>query len=170
MNKLSVVFLCAILTISFALMGCNRGPRPNPDYRIVTGTVTLNGSPIEKVSITFIPADGQGEAATGLSDAQGKYLLTATESLVGEAGTKPGKYKVLARKNESQADPDEEALNAGRITPAEYAELQAKRGMVRTQKSKNLIPAIYGDRMKTPLEVVIEDVKENVIDLKLEDK
>jgi len=49
----------------------------------VSGTVTVDGAPVEEGSITFVPADGQGQTAGGpIKD--GKYSVRAS----------PGRMKV----------------------------------------------------------------------------
>jgi hypothetical protein len=46
-----------------SLQGCSQSA--GPDTYPVTGSVTMGGKPIEKGSIVFDPADGQGTSAMG---------------------------------------------------------------------------------------------------------
>jgi hypothetical protein len=46
-----------------------RQPKPVP----VSGTVTLNGQPIEGAEVSFFPADAKGRAATGMTDMAGRF-------------------------------------------------------------------------------------------------
>ncbi len=61
--------LAAALTV---LLGCGAGDNMGD----VTGTVTVDGAPAEKGSVTFIPADGKGQTA-GCEIANGSYSARA---------------------------------------------------------------------------------------------
>ena len=52
------------------------------------------GSVVDGATINCNPQDHDGLPAVGFTDAQGMYALTATNSLEGGTGTKPGKYRV----------------------------------------------------------------------------
>ncbi|HQU42342.1 MAG: hypothetical protein B7Z73_14555 [Planctomycetia bacterium 21-64-5] len=71
---------------------------------LVEGVVTLDGQPVAGATLTFVPVqDGVGAAATGTSDATGKYTLTAVGAGPGAkpgAGTLPGEYNVGVLKDE----------------------------------------------------------------------
>jgi len=60
------------LLFATALNGCG-GSAEVPALGQVTGTVTLDGDPLVGVNVVFKPAEGR--AATGLTDAEGKYTL-----------------------------------------------------------------------------------------------
>jgi len=64
----------------------------------VTGTVTLNGAPVEGVAVSFVP-DGSGQSAVGVTDASGKYALTTRKK---DDGAVVGRYKVSFAKYEGQ--------------------------------------------------------------------
>ena len=147
--------------------GCKK--KGNPDYRVVKGTVTLDGSTVEGATVNYIPVDKTGLPAVGFTDAQGKYALTATDSIEGGTGTKPGKYRVTVRKLGEVIDQNAADLEAGKITQEEYAKRQYTNPQ-KVGKPKEELPIIYADQAKTPLEVSIEDVKENVINLELKSK
>ena len=63
----------------------------------VTGTVTYQGKPVEGATVAFTP-EGQGRAASGRTDASGKFSLT---TLNANDGAVPGKYKVAVAKVEN---------------------------------------------------------------------
>ncbi len=96
MNNVFVV--CAVVV---CLIGCNGEAKPEPDASVVvTGLVTLDGKPLDRATIIFVPLAGaaQGNGGSGITDSAGKYELS---SLVGEkavVGTPPGKYKVMVTK------------------------------------------------------------------------
>ncbi len=59
----------------------------------VTCTVTLDGKPLANATVSFTPADGSGNDASGITDASGVCKM---QTLLGaaDAGTTPGKYLV----------------------------------------------------------------------------
>ena len=61
------VFVMGVLLI--CLPGCDSGPKLGR----VSGTITINGEPVEQATITFTPADGQSSFAR--TDANGFYEL-----------------------------------------------------------------------------------------------
>lgn len=67
-----VKFCCLALTV-IALTGCgDDGPKLHP----VSGTVTLEGKPLEKAGVMFFPRGTTlGNACIGMTDANGKYTL-----------------------------------------------------------------------------------------------
>ncbi len=77
-----------IFMVLFVTEGCTK--KTNPDGREdVSGTITLNGKPLEGGSgIRFDPVDGDHTAGGSGQIMTGKYLLT------GQDGVKPGKYIV----------------------------------------------------------------------------
>ena len=88
--------IALILSVSF-LSGC--GGDKNPFGAVyVEGTVTFDGTPIEGVSVTFIPRSGD-LAAGGRTDPQGKFTLTIGGADIG-TGAKPGEYDVTFSKVE----------------------------------------------------------------------
>ena len=89
MNKrfLAVMALVAIIAI---LPSCGKKVLKTDE---VTGTVTLDGSPLKGCSVFFTPADGNGAPAVGTTDASGVYKLQ-TALGAADAGTTPGTYSV----------------------------------------------------------------------------
>jgi hypothetical protein len=155
-----VLIVSLILSIS---VGCQKKHADNPDFRFVTGIVTLDNNPLEGATVTFFPLEPSGMPASGYTNAQGKYTLTALDSFNAGKGTKPGKYRVTVKKNEKVIDTDMDELNAGRITYNEYQERQNKQPPSQPQ---SIVPIIYTDQAKSPLVVTIED-KKNILDLDL---
>jgi hypothetical protein len=69
------------------------------DVGEVSGTVTLDGQPLENALVTFTP-EGGGRGASGVTDASGKYLLATA----GQAGAVPGTHRVtVTTLNQGQA-------------------------------------------------------------------
>jgi hypothetical protein len=91
------------------LMGCKEsGPTVIP----VQGAVTLNGQPVEKANVLFMPDAGQPQAAAGITDAQGKFSLTTFIGPKEYPGALPGAYKIVVTKsNMSGAVADSSGLS-----------------------------------------------------------
>jgi hypothetical protein len=77
-------------------LGCGEsGPQVIP----VEGIVTLNGQPLDKASVTFMPAAGQPQSASGATDAAGKFSLVTYIGPKEYRGALPGAYKVAIMKS-----------------------------------------------------------------------
>lgn len=68
--------LCVVI-----LAGCGGNPADYPDTAPVTGTVTLDGQPLEGARVSFTPQEGR--SSSGTTDAQGKYELNYTGDIKG---------------------------------------------------------------------------------------
>lgn len=62
------------------LVGCG-GSSGTAPLGTVTGVVTMDGKPLEKVEVSFTPVKGRPSA--GLTDANGKYDLTYVDNVRG---------------------------------------------------------------------------------------
>lgn len=127
---------------------------------MVEGIVTLDGTPVPGAVVTFTPAQANaGAPATGMSDAQGKYTITAAglgegKSAASGAGTLPGEYLVGVVKDESPKipgsnDPDYKMPEPGKTPPAptvthvvpqQFNDPQTSGIKVTVQAGKNDIP------------------------------
>lgn len=117
--------------------GCGTG---GPDIARVEGTVTMDGKPLPRAFVVFIPTGGRPAAAE--TDANGKYTL---EFSAGRKGAIPGKNRVeinTQRQAETNAD--------GSVTPG----------------AKEIVPAKYNRNSTLVFDVV--DGQTNVADFKLE--
>lgn len=97
--------LVALVVLFAAVVGCQQ---VGPELGTVTGTVTMDGQPLEGATIAFHPATGR--ASIGSTDSQGKYELGFT---MNEKGALLGKHTV--RITVTRDDEGEE----GEETPAE---------------------------------------------------
>ena len=75
-----------------AVVGCGGSKWP-PTYKS-SGTVTLDGTPVERATITFYPLDGQ-KPANATTDANRNYELTSFNA--GDGAT-PGSFGVAIQK------------------------------------------------------------------------
>jgi len=76
-----------VLAAAVCLTGCSSRPQ-------VQGVVTLDGTPVEGATVSFISADGK-DIFTGFTDASGKFTLQGNDQKPGAA---PGTYKVTVVK------------------------------------------------------------------------
>ena len=130
------IFIASILSVTF-FIGCSQ---PNPFGTIyVEGVVTLDGQPIQGVSVTLNPRDGV-HVAGGLTDTQGRFTVTTGGAPIG-SGAQPGEYDVTFRKVQmAGSELSMEELNArfgGRMPPEEW-----------------LIPQRYGEVRTSPLDPI----------------
>lgn len=90
-KSLSSALLGTALLVS---TGCGGGDKnPGVDLEPVTGTVLLDGSPVEGATVVFHGEQG----ASGITDSSGKFTLTTFDP--GD-GAKVGVYKVTVSKSE----------------------------------------------------------------------
>ncbi len=150
------LLLVFVLSISF-IAGC--GPKEKRSG--VSGSVTMDGKPVDGAQITFTPKAGNpSNEAYGQTDASGKYTL---RGLIGgeKAGVLAGEYKVTIIKRIS--------VDSGKKTPDLYPDEKGNTKMVSVMVEKDMLPIIYGDLEKTPLSASVADANA-VIDFKLDSK
>ncbi len=120
--------LCLLALIG--LLGC--GDSGGPSVQYVEGLVTLDGAPIEGVSVSFSPVKPDaGTPAVGTTDAKGVFRLTAVQGGKPGGGTGVGEYQVTFSKIKagglssvtSSTDPNygkEDLTQRRQATQAEY--------------------------------------------------
>ncbi len=74
--------------LSLLLMGC--GPN-GPQLSEVRGKVTVDGKPVPRAEIAFVPEQAGGSPSLGRTDAEGNYRLAFTQD---RYGALIGKHKV----------------------------------------------------------------------------
>ena len=82
LGRSRVVERCAVLGV-LLMCGCGSGGRQSID-----GTVTLDGQPLEKGTITFIPQSGTQGPTAGAEIADGRYAIPTA------GGTFSDKFRV----------------------------------------------------------------------------
>jgi hypothetical protein len=151
------IFAAFILGLC-TLAGCGGSDTTGrqPVYK-VSGTVTLNGAPLDGAIIAFAPQDGQ-PTAVGKTDAEGKYQLTSYDFGDGAAA---GAFRVVI--NKTVAAPagggakvlggdDHEAAEAAASTHSADSEIASV---------NSAIPSQYTSSVDTPLIAIVENDKEN---------
>ena len=113
MRKLSclLLFCCAPLV----LQGC--GPANPYGTVVVTGKVTVDGEPMEGISVAFAPSAADGMTAYGMTIANGTFTLTTGGAPFG-TGAKPGSYIVSFSKVTSGPGMSMAEFEAGARQPA----------------------------------------------------
>ena len=122
-----------LATLLIGMTGCGE---PSIGSLPVTGTIKVDGKPIEGATVVFNP-DGSGRSASGLTDAQGKYKLT---TVVSGDGALPGKYKIGVSKHENE-NMDLPKVESGDSKALEA--LYSKLDTSKATKSQNLIAPKY---------------------------
>lgn len=136
-----------MLTLCSVLVGCGAEVELG-GTTAVTGTVNHNGQPVEGATVTFSPA-GEGRAASGITDANGRFTLT---TLASNDGAMPGTYQVGISKTEVQ----------GAMT-AEESEAYLKQHNQPPPRpvSKDMLPAKYKNPMQSGLTATVNESGEN---------
>lgn len=80
-----------LIIVSLMISGCGGGVGDAPKTVPARGTVTYKGTPMAKISVAFIPAEGVGQIAEAITDAEGNFELQTREP---RDGAMPGNYKV----------------------------------------------------------------------------
>jgi hypothetical protein len=143
MNRAANLAASILVTVGIVLTGCPNSSRP-ATYK-VTGTVTMQGKPVADAVVTFVPTGTDGEAASAITDSDGKYALTTWRA--GD-GARPGEYRVKVSKQESAAvDPSKMVKN---LTIEEEQKIYVENTKPRPP-AKSLVPSKYQDESTSGL-------------------
>ena len=158
MNRPAKLAQSILVTVGIVLTGCPNSSRP-ATYP-VTGTVTAQGKPVAGAVITFVPT-GEGDAASAITDSEGKYALTTWEA--GD-GARPGQYGVKVSKQEQAAvDPSKMVQNLS-IEEEQKIYVENKKP---APPAKRLMPSKYEDERTSGLIHTVE-AKPTTFDIKIE--
>ena len=127
----------SVVLLGLPLVGC--GPDDGAGTAPASATVTLDGEPIEGVTVTLIPegTSVKGKGGYGVTDASGSVTFkTGPET----DGVVPGKYRVLFQKL-TQAD--------GSPIPPDAMAIDIE--------TVNAVPAIYNDSENSPILATIDE-------------
>jgi len=107
-RKVLKLFLVVFLA---AVVGCGDG---RPARVAVSGTVTIDGAPVKRGSIKFVPE--KGRPSTGEIGPDGRFTLTCYD---GKDGALPGKHHVQVDGNRAVSE-----MKAEIFTPKHYADFR----------------------------------------------
>jgi hypothetical protein len=147
-------FFSVLLFIGFAALATGCGGNKLKTNR-VEGTIEYNGVPLADATVTFYPVGGEATPSFGKTDANGRDTLSTLAGAV-NAGTTPGEYTVTVSKRESV--PTGTKLRGGENNDEIYDEMILK----------ETLPEKYANVQTSPLKAVVEVVKLNTFDFKLE--
>lgn len=163
MNRFSTTWFvnATLATLLIGMTGCGA---PGIGSVPVTGTIKVDGKPTSGVTVVFNPGDG-GRAASGLTDADGKYKLT---TVVSGDGALPGSYKIAVSKHENPADdlPKNVDPNDAKSMDAIYSKVDTSKIV----KSKNLIAPQYENALGSGLVAEVKASGENKFDFDVKSK
>lgn len=143
-----------MLAMASFLVGC--GSEAELDGLVaVTGTVTHNGQPVEGATVTFNPTEGR--AASGITDAEGRFTLT---TLTANDGAMPGSYNVGISKTDVQG-----AMTAEEAEAYLMQHNQAPPPPV----TKELLPVKYKNPAKSGLTATVNESGANDFTFELAD-
>jgi hypothetical protein len=148
----------ALLLLSFSLSlssGCSTGTGG-----LVTGKgrVTLDGEPVAGANVVFFPAGEETLQADAITDADGRFSLTTRDG----QGVRPGDYKVIVTKLESQAVDEATHKSATGVD-----DFPGKAKMESAGKARSLLPDLYGSLPTTPLEEKVPSDGSDKLEIKL---
>ena len=156
------------LFVGFLALAAGLGCSKSGDFATVTGTVTLNGNPIDDAKVEFHGTTETGEGAkdvfTTRTDSSGKYMMAGVGK---NPGIPPGLYKVVVTKynvKDEQLRP-KEGFDAGQIDA-----MISDTGVGAKSAIRNLLPKEYSSPATTKLSVTVEAGKNEGKDLALTGK
>ncbi len=136
--------------VLFCLLGCSpAGPAALPLYP-VTGTLKVEGKPLEATVVTLMPVDAASKAkpAVGVTDKDGNFKIATN----GDRGAAAVPFKVVL----GGASAEESSTSMEKLTPAQQvaevskrqAELVKNKGMPTAKKYK--FPSEWADPKTSP--------------------
>ncbi len=154
LNDSKKVCIAGLLFL-FTVVGC--GGTKGPAVTVVSGTVMLDGEPLDGASVIFHPTSSSGLAGSGKTSSDGTFGLTTFRATPG-AGVVPGEYVVTISKEEwpqfeepEDDDPDYERKMA-----------QVERDMERA-KPTYVTPQAYGDEETSGLTATVSTGENKIV-------
>jgi hypothetical protein len=130
----------AIVAVAVAL-ACGCATKPAPEIVEAEGVVLLNGKPLAKAEVCFVPKDqGSEYIAKGVTDDKGRFTLTCN----GVAGACAGENYVTVKEGEIPAK-----------LLGESTEAQAQLRMYQNGLGNRPIPGKYGNVAESPLRATV---------------
>ena len=152
------VFLVSVSVVAF--VGCG-GPKWPPTYKS-SGSVTLDGTPVERATVTFYPLDGQ-KPANGTTDASGVFELTSFNAgdgaMLGSFGVAIQKFPAIEIEAIPGGRPFDESMNTDEGPSADSE-----------KDPVNELPEKYSEHEKSGLSATVTADGENVFNFELTSK
>jgi len=127
-----LVLFCLVALVG--LVGC---PGGDSGTAPVSGTVTLDGQPVDGASVAFSPKSGDGQAAAAMTNSEGRFEMAN--------GAAPGSYGVTVTKTAAAAPTVEDPRSRGGDLSAADAEAISKmaEGGEDASTPTDMLPAKY---------------------------
>lgn len=148
--------MCRLTRLSslllLGLLGCSNAEAP-PALYPVTGTLKVNGKPLENMTVQLSPVDITSKAKPGIgkTDAEGKFTILTN----GDKGAATGKYKVIlmdSPKVQRTGPPTIEELTK---MNGEMSQKIAQKGAAAFEPPTLPFPKEWSDATTTPKEVEV---------------
>ncbi|QDT65613.1 carboxypeptidase-like regulatory domain-containing protein [Calycomorphotria hydatis] len=102
LNHLFVKLSTFVVLLHFIAVGCTGQQEELPELSEVTGSVKVNGAPVQYVQVVFMP-EAEGAASRGTTDAEGLFSLMYG---VDSPGAINGKHQVYFSVADADGDPN----------------------------------------------------------------
>ena len=110
---ISRLWRLGLLVLSLSIIGCGE-----MKVAPVSGTVTLDGAPLDRASVMFLP-EGGGRPSFGVTDENGEYTLAYS---MHEDGAEVGPCEVKISTRMQAEDAEDDGQLAPERVPARYLE------------------------------------------------
>ena len=107
----------AVSGLVMAAIGCGERATPVRPLGQVNGVVTLNGEPLPKAALFFVPAGVEGQASNAVTDQAGRYELRYDGKFIGAV---IGSHRVEIRTGGEGYDKDGNFFETKERLPAKY--------------------------------------------------
>jgi hypothetical protein len=144
--RASFVLLVSCVIAAGCSSGTDKWKANRPKTVPATGTISLNGQPLEEAQVVLVPSGGS-HGASALSNASGMFAL---QTFPPDDGVVSGTYKVMVIKSLVPQNPDPGSPESK--VP---------------QRAKLLIPKKYTDANTSGLEIVVPETGKTDIKLEL---
>jgi hypothetical protein len=150
-TRLNHLVGCLLAIAMLASIGCGSGGSHLPKTVPASGTVTLDGKPVDGAQVVFVPAGDGATGAFGTTNASGHFSLRSYDE---KDGAIPGTYKVQVSKTiQKLLDGPKGSLDGGDPVRFEYG-----------------VPAKYTGAQTSGLTATIPDAGTSDIKLQLSSK
>ncbi len=123
-----------LLVLLAGVVGCGSD---GPDLTNVTGTVTLDGKPVQGATLTFVPEAPGASPSYGSTDAEGKYSLMYSRD---KTGAMVGKHNVEIATQKLTADDMAEGAPVPEYVPIPKKYKQPGALTAEVKEGENVIP------------------------------
>jgi hypothetical protein len=125
----------------------------------VRGVVKLDGKPLDRAGVQFMPIGGHGQPASGITESDGTFHV---DTHAPDDGARPGEYKVVISKYEVDPGMQQKFDSSD---PKATEKMYAAGAKAMAKPKKFLVPAIYRTAESTPLKWKVPDDNNKTLEL-----